>query len=109
MSDSPDDKRREARITINKEFESFDAFIAEYITNVSRTGAFIKHSEPPPIGTEINLKFTVIMDDIETIEGVGRVVRVQHDPPGVGVVFTRISQYSQHLLEHMLTGQSSKD
>jgi hypothetical protein len=29
------------------------------------------------------------MDDIETIEGVGEVVRVQNDPPGMGVVFTR--------------------
>ena len=30
-----------------------------------------------PIGTKVNLRFTVIMDDIETIEGVGEVVRVE--------------------------------
>jgi Tfp pilus assembly protein PilZ len=96
-------KPREARLTINKEFGSFEAFIEEYVTNISRTGAFVKTNEPPPVGTEINLKFTVIMDDIETIEGVGKVVRVQDNPPGMGVVFTRISHHSQHLLHKLLT------
>ena len=100
-----DQKRRESRLTINKEFGSFEAFIEEYVTNISRSGAFVKSSEPLPVGTEIDLKFTVIMDDIETIEGVGKVVRVQDDPQGMGVVFTRISHHSQHLLERLLTAK----
>ncbi len=97
------DNRREQRLTINKEFESFDAFIHEYVTNISRKGAFVKSKQPLPIGTSVNLCFTVIMDDIETIEGVGEVVRVQDDPSGMGVVFTELSQYSQHLLARLLT------
>jgi Tfp pilus assembly protein PilZ len=105
MEDDQSRKRRESRLTINKEFGSFEAFIEEYVTNISRTGAFVKTPEPPPVGTEINLKFTVIMDDIETIEGIGKVVRVQEDPPGMGVVFTRISHHSQHLLERLLTAR----
>lgn len=99
--------RQGARITINKEFESFDEFLDEYVTNVSRTGAFIQRAELLPVGTEINLKFTVIMDELETVEGVGRVVRVQDDPRGLGVVFTQVSQYSRHLLERLLTRQES--
>ena len=102
-----DDKRREERVTINKEFESFDAFIHEYVTNISRSGVFVKSKKPLPIGTRVNLKFTVIMDDIETIEGVGEVVRVQDDPSGMGVVFTELSQYSQHLIDRLLTAQPS--
>ncbi len=98
-----DEKRQQERVTINKEFESFDAFIHEYVTNISRTGVFVKSKKPLPVGTRVNLKFTVIMDDIETIEGVGQVVRVQEDPPGMGVVFTDLSQYSQHLIERLLT------
>jgi hypothetical protein len=105
MSDDEPKPRRESRLTINKEFGSFEAFIEEYVTNISRTGAFVKTADPPPVGTEINLKFTVIMDDIETIEGLGKVVRVQQDPPGMGVVFTHISHHSQHLLERLLTAQ----
>src|SRR5256885_12725079 len=99
----PGHKPRQKRVTINKEFGSLEAFIEEYVANISQTGAFVKTSDPPPVGTEIDLKFTVIMDDIETIEGVGKVVRVQDDPPGMGVVFTRISRHSQQLLERLLT------
>lgn len=103
--DANKDSRREERVTINKEFESFDSFVDEYVTNVSRTGAFIRRDDLLSVGTEVNLRFTVIMDDLETIEGVGRVVRVQEEPRGVGVVFTKVSQYSQHLLERLLTGK----
>ena len=103
MSESEDgEQRQEERITINKEFESFDAFIHEYVTNISRSGVFVKSKQPLTIGTRVNLRFTVIMDDIETIEGIGEVVRVEDDPPGMGVVFTELSQYSQHLLERLL-------
>jgi Tfp pilus assembly protein PilZ len=104
---SDDDKREDERITINKEFESFDAFIHEYVTNISRTGVFVKSKEPLSVGTRVNLRFTVIMDDIETIEGIGKVVRVAQDPPGMGVVFTHLSQYSKHLIDRLLTAQPS--
>ncbi len=104
-----EDNRGEARVTINKEFESFDAFVHEYVTNISRTGVFVKSNRPLPVGTKVNLRFTVIMDDIETIEGVGKVVRVAADPPGMGVVFTSLSQYSQHLIERLLTARPSAD
>ena len=98
-----DHKRGDERLTINKEFESFDAFIQEYVTNISRSGVFIKTASPLGIGTSVNLRFTVIMDDIETIEGVGEVVRVEKDPPGMGVVFRELSGYSKDLIDKLLT------
>ena len=109
MSSEDGHRPREARVTINKDFESFDEFIREYVTNISKTGAFVKRASPLPIGTEVDLKFTVIMDDVETIEGVGKVVRVQDEPPGMGVVFTKISHHSQHLLERLLTQHGDSD
>lgn len=113
MADVPSDPppsdplgaRRDARVTINKEFESYDAFISEYVTNISRSGVFVRSKTPLPIGTKVNLRFTVIMDDIETIEGIGEVVRVHEDPAGMGVVFTEISSYSKDLIEKLLTNQ----
>jgi len=103
MDTTNEAERREARVTINKEFESFDAFIQEYVTNISRTGAFIKSKTPLPIGTQVNLRFTVIMDDMETIEGLGEVVRVEENPPGMGVVFREISAYSKAIIDRLLT------
>ena len=106
-----DEKRperdRDERVTINKEFESFDAFIQEYVTNISRTGVFIRAQNPLPVGTCVNLRFTVIMEDIETIEGVGEVVRVEKDPPGMGVLFRELSAYSKDLIEKLLTKRAT--
>jgi len=94
------DLRSAERVTINKEFESFDAFIQEYVTNISRSGVFIRSKTPLPVGTKVNLRFTVIMDDIETIEGTGEVVRV--DETGMGVVFRDLTGYSKTLIEKLL-------
>ena len=94
------EQRTGDRVTINKEFESFDAFIQEYVTNISRTGVFIRAQSPLAVGTRVNLRFTVIMEDIETIEGIGEVVRVEKD--GMGVVFRELSSYSRELLEKLL-------
>ena len=107
MPDTKQDQeaRREERVTINKEFESYDAFINEYVTNISRTGVFVRSKTPLPVGTKVNLRFTVIMDDIETVEGLGEVVRVHADPPGMGVVFTDLSTYSKGLIDKLLTSQ----
>lgn len=104
------DKRADERVTINKEFESFDAFIHEYVTNISRTGVFIRAQSPLPVGTRVNLRFTIIMDDIETIEGIGEVVRVDKEGPntGMGVVFRELSAYSKDLLDKLLTGRGAK-
>jgi len=101
-----EDKRAEDRLTINKEFESFDAFIQEYVTNISKTGVFIRTQTPLPIGTKVNLHFSVIMDGVETIEGVGEVVRVETNANGnvgMGVVFVELSGYSRDLLDKLLT------
>jgi hypothetical protein len=43
------------------------------------------------------------MDDVETIEGVGEVVRVETNPPGMGVVFTDLATYSKDLIDKLLT------
>ena len=94
-------QRAEDRVTINKEFDSFDAFVQEYVTNVSRTGVFVRSKSPLPVGSEVNLHFTVVTDEVQTIEGTGRVVR--QEPGGMGVIFTEVNQYSQQLIERLLT------
>ncbi len=100
-------QRKEPRVNVNREFRSVEQFIVEYVQNISQSGVFIKSDDPLAIGTEVNLKFTVIVDEIETIEGLGKVVRVVapggDDPPGMGVIFTKLTSYSQNLLEKILS------
>jgi Tfp pilus assembly protein PilZ len=104
VSDFPE-KRKSTRVTINKQFDSFDQFVHEYVTNVSGAGVFIKSDAPLEVGSEISLKFTVVLDQIETIEGTGVVVRVERDPPGMGVVFKELDGYSRELVERLLVAK----
>jgi uncharacterized protein (TIGR02266 family) len=99
------EKRKSTRVTINKQFDSFDQFVREYVTNVSGGGVFVRSATPLPIGTEITLKFAVVLDQIETIEGTGVVVRVEKDPPGMGVVFKELEGYSKELVERLLVAR----
>ncbi|HEY3352645.1 MAG TPA: PilZ domain-containing protein [Polyangia bacterium] len=94
---------RANRVDINREFRTVDEFINEYVTNISHSGAFIRSKDPLPVGTKVNLKFSVILDEIETIEGIGEVVRVSDRPRGMGVVFISLNEHSQHLLAKLLT------
>ncbi|HET9953097.1 MAG TPA: PilZ domain-containing protein [Polyangiaceae bacterium] len=100
--------RKNERVTINKEFDSFDQFMSEYVTNLSRSGAFIRTSTPLPIGTEIDLRFTVVMDGIETIEGIGEVVRLETSPPGMGVIFKSLNPGSQALIDKLLAQKAEE-
>jgi uncharacterized protein (TIGR02266 family) len=104
VNDSPE-KRSFNRVTINKQFDSFDQFVSEYVTNVSGSGVFVRSDTPLPVGTEITLKFSVVLDQIETIEGTGVVVRVEDDPRGMGVVFAELDAYSKELVERLLVAR----
>jgi uncharacterized protein (TIGR02266 family) len=99
---------RADRVEINREFRTVEQFINEYVSNISRSGAFIRSHDPLPVGTKVNLKFTVLMEEIETIEGVGEVVRVSDRPRGMGVVFVTLTEHSQTLLAKLLTRQVSR-
>lgn len=98
---------RAERLSVNQEFAAVEQHLSEYVVNVSRTGAFIRSKDPLPVGTRVNLKFAILLDEIEVIEGVGEVVRVDTDPPGMGVVFRELSQYSKNLIERLLTAPST--
>lgn len=104
MDDSKN-RRKSTRLTINKQFDSFDQFVREYVTNVSGSGVFVKSDTPLPVGTEITLKFSVVLDQIESIEGTGIVVRVETNPPGMGVVFKELDAYSKELVERLLVAR----
>src|ERR1700761_4519867 len=97
---------RAERVVVNHEFTSVEAFINEYVSNVSHSGVFIRSKDPLPIGTKVALKFTVIMDELQTIEGIGEVVR--RSPTGMGVVFVELTDFSQDLIAKLITQRVSK-
>ena len=101
-----DEKRIAHRLVVNREFESLAEFITEYVSDISRQGVFIRSDDPLPIGTKVDLRFTIIAGDFETIEGIGEVVRVVaaggSQPSGMGVTFVELTQDSEKLIDRLL-------
>ena len=107
----PKDSRRSPRMRINREFGDVDEFLAEYVTNISTDGAFIRTDTPLPVGTAVNLRFSIIMEEVETIQGIGEVVRVVDEPKearGMGVVFVELRDVSKKVIETLFTRQLRK-
>jgi uncharacterized protein (TIGR02266 family) len=94
---------REPRFAVNHEFETIAQFITDYVTNVSASGVFIASKDPLPPGTRVKLNFTILDEEIEIVEGIGEVVRVSKDPPGMGVAFIELTSHSEDLLRRLLT------
>ena len=110
MSDKESQRRKDIRHSVNHQFTSFKEFIREYALNLSENGAFIRTKELLPVGSKVRLKFTVLVDDFESIEGIGEVVRVVEtggaEEPGMGVIFTSLTEPSRETLSRLFTKAS---
>ncbi len=96
-------KARDTRVTINSEFASAEDFVSQYVRNISTSGVFVRCGDLVAVGTHVNLNFTILTDDdIETITGVGEVVRVQEDPSGIGVEFRSLTEESMAIIERLV-------
>ena len=105
-----DERRQHDRVPVNREFECIEDYIAEYVSSISPGGVFIRSKKPLPLGTRVNLTFSVIVDDVETVQGEGEVVRVEHEPghTGMGVAFTRLSAQSKALIDEIMARHGAK-
>jgi hypothetical protein len=78
---------RAQRAPVNDEFAPVDAFINEWVSDVSVSGAFIRSRDPLPVGTRVNLRFSLIIDELHVVVGQGEVVRHSAEPRGMAVQF----------------------
>ena len=93
------EKRAFPRFGVNGEFDVLDGMFNEYVANLSHGGSFLRCDESLPVGTRVQLKFTILLDDIETIEGIGEVVRHQSNgEPGLGIRFVELTERSQEVV-----------
>lgn len=101
---SPDsDRRRAERVPINEEFGGL-AGTNTWVSDLSEGGVFVHSRDRLAIGSSIQLRFTVLLQDPVVIEAVGTVVRHSEHPCGMGVAFEAISEDMaariQAVLEH---------
>jgi uncharacterized protein (TIGR02266 family) len=95
-------KVRDRRVDINLEFDSLEKLLSEYISNISRSGAFVRTREPWPVGTRLRMKFTILADDPEIFEATAEVVRVSETPSGMGVSFLELTEDSRRLIDRVV-------
>lgn len=100
--------RAEVSLLIQYRFESFEAFLSEYATDISNKGMFIRSDEPREVGSLVYLQFT-LKDGSKLIEGLGKVVRVippsgkGGEPAGMGIQFVNFDDESQKLVEQIVS------
>ena len=51
---------------------------------------------------QVNLKFTILDDEIEIIEGIGEIVRLQDEPRGIGVEFREMTEATMEIIERLV-------
>lgn len=98
---------RPPRIPVEHEYGVTEEHVGQFVTNVSRSGAFIRTKRPLPVGSTVDLNFTIVDDDLYTIEGVGEVVRASSDPLGMGVQFVSLTAESKKVLDRLLEKRTS--
>ena len=85
-----------ARLKVEVTYKTADVFTSNLSINISTGGIFIKTPKPPPMGTMLDLEFS-LPDQHKTIKADGKIVWVQHPsakssmPAGMGIKFRQIS------------------
>ena len=103
---NPNEKRAFPRFGVNDEFNVIGGMYSEYVANLSHGGIFLRCDESLPVGTRVQLKFSILLDDIETIEGIGEVVRHQSNGvPGLGIRFVELTERSQEVINYVCQNQ----
>jgi hypothetical protein len=100
-------RARQKRVDINLEFDSLER-LTEYVSNISKSGCFIRAQDPWPVGTKLNLRFTVLLEDPEILDGIGEVVRVSERPRGMGVKFVQLSAAGARVIERVLLTRTAR-
>jgi Tfp pilus assembly protein PilZ len=82
-------RRRAERVPVNAELAALGD--VTYVSDLSEHGVFVHTSDLMPLGAEIDLRFTVVLDDPVVFMVRGRVARHQRAPDGMGIEFTRLT------------------
>lgn len=78
------------------------------VSDLSQTGVFVHTDEQLPLGSVIDLRFTVFPEEPVLFEGKGTVVRHCDDPKGMGVEFLDLSHGAREVLREIQIRHEAK-
>jgi uncharacterized protein (TIGR02266 family) len=112
-----DEKRRAARaplsLLVQFRFDSVEDFVAEYASDLSTRGVFIRTDQPREQGALVYLLFT-LKDGSRLIEGLGRVIRsvapgaAETGAAGMGIEFLNFDEESMEVIERIVRDRLAK-
>lgn len=102
------DRRRGERVLVNAEFASLGKD-GTYVSNLSEHGVFVHTRQVLAVGSKIELRFTVLLDDPVVIRGLGTVIRCSEDPPGLGIELGPLSPETVLRINDVVSRQRPKD
>jgi Tfp pilus assembly protein PilZ len=102
------DRRRGERVRVNAEFASLGGS-GTYVSNLSEHGVFVHTQQVFAVGSKIELRFTVLLDDPVVICGLGTVIRCSEDPPGLGVELGPLSPETVLRINDVVSRQRPRD
>jgi uncharacterized protein (TIGR02266 family) len=104
--------RAKVQLLIQFRFDTFEDFVAEYSTDLSVGGMFLRTEKPREEGSFVYLQFA-LRDGSRIIEGLGKVVHVI--PPGVpgriagmGIEFVNFDAESTATIEEIVARRLAK-
>ena len=89
------ERRRYERYEVNAAFAELEPGTFAFVSNLSEQGVFINTRTRLPVGSNVELRFTVLLDDPVVITGTGRVMHHMEEPRGMGVAFGNLSAEMQ--------------
>jgi uncharacterized protein (TIGR02266 family) len=110
----PDDRvvrrqrRVDVRIKINLRYPDRETFVSRFSHNLSRTGIFIRASDPAPVGSRIRFEYR-LQDDSRILRGAGIVrwarppeAASENEPAGMGLEFIDLDEESDQLVQQIV-------
>lgn len=89
------ERRRNERYEVNAAFAELEPGTFSFVSNLSEQGVFISTRQRLPVGTAVDLRFTILLDDPVVITGTGRVMHHMDEPRGMGIAFGNLSAEMQ--------------
>ena len=93
---------RRAQISLDVGFESDASTFTGVTSDISEGGLFVATHSLPPIGSEIDLRFSLPAGPELRMRGVVRWLRDSHEadsaPPGIGVEFSTLAEHELSLI-----------
>lgn len=90
-----------AGVTVRVEVASVDALFSEFTRNINEGGMFIATDKPLAIDESLELHFQ-LPGTGEPVKATGRVVRIQEEPPGMGIEFEELDRAARERINELV-------